>query len=117
VEDIGDGEADRKVNGRVDEALAEFFQMFYEAHAGEFGASEGGAGTPDEIIHESQPRSKHHLTSVAASRTARQENAGQDDRQTTWAKRCALPSDRLCRPSLPSRVVPQRRMEFRGEIR
>jgi hypothetical protein len=44
-------------------SLTQFFQMFYEAHAGKFGAGEGGAGTLDEIIHESEPRSKHHVTS------------------------------------------------------
>ena len=36
-----------------DNAFAQFFQVFYSAHAGKFGAGEGWAGTLDEIIHES----------------------------------------------------------------
>src|ERR1700684_3692777 len=47
----------------MDDPFTQFFQVFNEAHAGQFGTSEGRASTLDEIIHESEPRSKYDFTS------------------------------------------------------
>ena len=41
VEGIRDSESDHEIDSRVDNALAQFFEVFYEAHAGKFGAGEG----------------------------------------------------------------------------